>query len=118
MFTYLNPNENVTHGDKDHGQDVAENHIRYEEVHGSVSGIGPHLDAELDVGRVAKDDHEIEEDCPWYSCGQGDEPYEHDHHPRSSFRYLAFQRPPYRQESETEDTKFIDEETRLKHSNC
>lgn len=97
--SYLDPDEDVAHGDEYHRENVTEHHVGDEEVKGAVHGVGPDLDADLDVGGVGEDDYQVEEDGPRDGGGQGNEPDEQNHDAGSALGDLALERPPYRQES-------------------
>lgn len=94
----LDPDEDITHGDEKHRQDVAEDEIANDEVEDLAEGVGPDVEAELDVRVVLEDRDQVEGEHPGDGDEDGEDPDEHDHEPCAPLRDLALQRPPDRQE--------------------
>lgn len=100
---HLDPDENVAHGDEDHGEDVAEEEVGDEEVKRTVEVIGPDLQAEFGLRGIFEDDHQIEVESPGDGGGEGDDPDDEYHKPGAALGDLALERPPDCQESGNKD---------------
>lgn len=90
----FDPDEDVAHCDEDHGENVTEDEVSYNEVQDFADGVGPDVQAEAYVGVVVEDHYEVEEEHPGRGDEDGEDPDEDDHQPRTAFGDLAFQRPP------------------------
>lgn len=86
----LDPDEDVAHGNEDHGKDVAEDEVSDDKVEDFAKGVGPDVYAEANVGTFFEHDDQVEEEDPGSSDDDSEDPNEDDHHPSPSLGDLAF----------------------------
>lgn len=97
----FDPDQNVAHGYKDHGEYVAEDKVANHKIEDFTDGVWPDIKAEPHVWVIVEYYDQVEEEHPGSGDADSEDPDEDNHHSGAPLGNLAFQRPPNSQESVT-----------------